>query len=167
MYSSSSCMSGLKDGKTWPIFPLQHVNFNHFDKPRNMSQSSVRREVTNLRILLSARDDSLTKQLEEAKNAIEVLHHIVDEKTKLLRETAVAIEKHEEYQRSQEHECRTKIEKMESYIRLLEVRIGFHFHLQLSHSYYYPRVVPVDVSRVWLFTFPSGKCQEAEPRMPY
>lgn len=135
-----------------PIIPLQHNYFNYLNKPRDVSQSSardlenevitLRKENMNLRIRLSPRKEenlfkhknieSLTKKLEDATNTIEKLHHIVDEKTELLKETAVAIENHEKYQRSQEKESRTKIKHMESYIRQLEVRVGFHFHLQLS-----------------------------------
>lgn len=103
---------------------------------RNLEKEviTLRREVIDLRIRLSTRADekllkrkkleSLTKQLEDATNTIKIMHHIVDNKTQLLKETVVAIEQHEEYQQSQEQDSRSKIAQMESHIRELEVRTG-------------------------------------------
>lgn len=124
--------------------PAQYFSFESVEKPRNpkcgskreseSEVNSLRREVIDLRIRLEARDNertsknsnvyTLIRQLDEAKNTIQVLHRILDEKTELLKDAAIAIEEHEAYQQSQQLESESKIKEMEEYIRILEVSVA-------------------------------------------
>ncbi|XP_034479679.1 centrosomin isoform X2 [Drosophila innubila] len=65
-------------------------------------------------------DESLSKQLIDAKIEIEILRKRVDEKTELLKDAARAITQHEEVQKKSDIESQTMIEQMQQYIHQLE-----------------------------------------------